>query len=68
MTVELMEQNPIAPELASTFKFTTQQYHLMHEVGVFSNGDRPELINGEIKLMSSIGRKHAVCVTRLQEL
>ena len=51
-----------------THKFTTQQYHLMHEAGVFAEGDRLELINGEITKMSPIGRKHAVCVTRLTEL
>ena len=51
-----------------TRKFTTQQYHLMHEAGVFTEGDRLELIKGEITEMSPIGRKHAVCVTRLNEL
>jgi Uma2 family endonuclease len=51
-----------------TRKFTTEQYHLMHEAGVFAEGDRLELINGEIAEMSPIGRKHAVCVTRLNEL
>ena len=51
-----------------THKFTTQQYHLMHEAGVFPEGDRFELINGEVTKMSPIGRKHAVCVTRLTEL
>lgn len=51
-----------------THKFTTQQYHLMHEAGVFGHGDRLELINGEITEMSPIGRKHEVCVTRLNEL
>jgi Uma2 family endonuclease len=51
-----------------THKFTTQQYHLMHDAGVFEYGDRFELINGEITEMSPIGRKHAVCVTRLNEL
>ena len=51
-----------------TRKFTTQQYHLMHEAGVFIEGDRLELIKGEITEMSPIGRKHAVCVTRLNEL
>jgi Uma2 family endonuclease len=40
----------------------------MHEAGVFSEGDRLELINGEIKQMSPIGRKHATCVTRLNTL
>ncbi|MDX2254390.1 MAG: Uma2 family endonuclease [Pseudanabaenaceae cyanobacterium bins.39] len=46
-------------------KFTVQQYHLMHEAGVFAEGDRYELINGEIREMSPIGIKHAVCVARL---
>ena len=53
MTVQLLKH-----------KFTTQQYHLMHEAGVFSQGDRLELIDGEITEMSPIGRKHAVCVAR----
>ena len=51
-----------------THKFTTQQYHLMHEAGVFAQGDRLELINGEIKKMSPIGRKHVACVLRLAKL
>ena len=59
----------VTPSFTSNIhKFTVQQYHLMHEAGVFNDGDRIELINGEIKTMSPIGRKHAVCVTRLQEL
>jgi Uma2 family endonuclease len=49
----------------STHKFTTQQYHLMHEAGVFAEGDRFELINGEIREMSPIGRKHVSCIIRL---
>lgn len=51
-----------------THKFTTQQYHLMHEAGVFTQGDRFELINGEIIKMSPIGRKHVACVLRLAKL
>ena len=51
-----------------TRKFTTEQYHLMHEAGVFTEGDRLELINGEITEMSPIGRKHAACVNRLVTL
>ncbi|MEA5619046.1 Uma2 family endonuclease [Cronbergia sp. UHCC 0137] len=57
MTVQLLKH-----------KFTTEQYHLMHEAGVFSESDRLELINGEITEMSPIGKKHAVCVARLNEL
>lgn len=49
-------------------KFTTKQYQLMYELGVFAESDRYELINGEIREMSPIGIKHAVCVTRLSTL
>ncbi|CAN1209000.1 Putative restriction endonuclease domain-containing protein [Tumidithrix helvetica PCC 7403] len=59
MTVPLLAPKP------HKFTFTTQQYHLMHEAGVFSEGDRLELIHGEITTMSPIGRKHATCVARL---
>ncbi len=47
---------------------TTQQYHLMYEAGVFSDDDRLELINGEIKTMSPIGKKHVACIIRLVKL
>ncbi|MEA5619045.1 Uma2 family endonuclease [Cronbergia sp. UHCC 0137] len=57
MTVQLLKH-----------KFTTEQYHLMHEAGVFSESDRLELINGEITEMSPIGKKHAVCVARLDRI
>ncbi len=64
MTLQLLDQSAIAQH----FKFTTQQYHLMHEAGVFGDGDRLELINGEIKTMSPIGRKHVACIIRLDKL
>ena len=63
MTVQLIEQS-----VASRLRFTTEQYHLMHEVGVFQEGDRLELINGEITNMSPIGRKHVACIIRLDKL
>ncbi len=56
----------VTPSFTSNIhKFTVPQYHLMHEAGVFTEGDRYELINGEIREMSPIGIKHAVCVARL---
>jgi Uma2 family endonuclease len=64
MTVQLLDRSAIAPK----FKFTTQQYQLMHEAGFFDDGDRLELINGEIKTMSPIGRKHVACIIRLDKL
>lgn len=49
-------------------KFTTKQYQLMYESGVFAEGDRYELINGEIREMSPIGIKHVACIIRLVKL
>ncbi|MFN9888998.1 MAG: Uma2 family endonuclease [Pseudanabaena sp.] len=59
----------VTPSFTSNIhKFTVQQYHLMHEAGVFTEGDRYELINGEIREMSPIGIKHAVCVAKTARL
>ena len=64
MTVKLIE--PISNP--HKFLLTTDQYHLMHEAGVFQDGDRLELVNGEIQTMSPIGRKHVACIIRLVKL
>jgi Uma2 family endonuclease len=40
----------------------------MSEVGIFSENDKVELINGEIIEMSPIGRRHAACVDRINRL
>jgi Uma2 family endonuclease len=59
----------VTPSFTSNIhKFTVQQYHLMYEAGVFTEGDRYELINGEIREMSPIGIKHAVCVAKTARL
>jgi hypothetical protein len=34
----------------------------MHEAGIFNDDDRLDLINGEVKTMFSIGRKHIITV------
>ena len=53
---------------ANKLLFTPEQYQLMDEAGVFPQGDRLELINGEIIQMSPIGRKHVACIIRLTKL
>ena len=61
MTAQLVTPN----FTRNIYRFTVQQYYLMQEAGVFAKGDRYELINGEIREMSPISKKHAVCVARL---
>ena len=78
MTMQLLAEptitdtfiNPqIAPQgNAHKLLFTPEQYQLMDEAGVFAQGDRLELINGEIIQMSPIGRKHVACIIRLTKL
>ncbi len=58
------EVNANTPK-ATKFLLTAQQYQLMDEAGVFQEGDRLELINGEIQTMSPIGRRHGACINRL---
>ncbi|NEQ24827.1 MAG: Uma2 family endonuclease [Microcoleus sp. SIO2G3] len=49
-------------------KFTVKQYHQIAEAGILTEDDRVELIRGEIVEMSPIGRHHAACVDRLNEM
>jgi Uma2 family endonuclease len=49
-------------------RFTVEQYHRMAEAGIFADGDRVELIEGEIIEMIPIGSRHAAWVDRLNDL
>ena len=46
-------------------QFTVAEYYKMAEAGILTEGDRVELIRGEIVEMSPIGTRHAGCVMRL---
>lgn len=48
--------------------FNTAEYYRMTEAGILSEGDRVELIDGEVVEMSPIGSRHAACVDRLNKL
>ncbi len=49
-------------------RFSVDEYHRMAEVGLLTEDDRVELINGEIVEMAPIGSLHASCVLRLNHL
>lgn len=48
--------------------FTTAEYHRLIELGIFTEDDRLELLEGEIIEMSPIGPRHVACVNRLNTL
>ena len=50
---------------ASRRPFSVAEYDRMVESGILCEGDRVELIEGEILAMSPIGRRHAACVRRI---
>ena len=43
-------------------RFTTEQYYRMIETGVIREGERVELIDGEIVTMAAMGARHAASV------
>jgi Uma2 family endonuclease len=45
-------------------RFTADEYHRMGRVGILSEGDRVELIDGEIVAMTPIGPRHNAAVSR----
>ena len=49
-------------------RFTVDEYHLMAQVGILSQDDRVELLEGEIVEMAPIGSRHQATVDRLNAL
>ncbi len=49
-------------------RFTVDEYHRMGEVGILTDADRVELIDGEIVEMTPIGAPHARCVMFLNDV
>jgi Uma2 family endonuclease len=58
----------VLPAEVVRHRFTVEEYHKMAEVGLLSEDDRVELIDGEIVEMTPIGWRHARCVSRLTML
>lgn len=50
------------------YQFNVAEYYRMAETGILKEGDRVELIEGEVIEMSPIGKRHASCVARLTAL
>lgn len=48
--------------------FTLEEYHRIGKTGILLPDDRVELINGEVLELAPIGRRHAACVDRLNQL
>ena len=49
-------------------RFTVEEYRKMGEVGILHEGDRVELIGGEVVDMNPIGTRHLTCVVALTHL
>lgn len=56
------------PTEVKRHRFTVEEYHRMVETGMLSEGDRVELIDGEVVEMAAIGWRHANCVNDLNML
>ncbi len=55
----------VLPAQLERHRFSAAEYQRMVEVGILSEDDRVELIEGEIVAMSPMGSRHAACVDRL---
>jgi Uma2 family endonuclease len=49
-------------------RFSVDDYYRMAEAGILRYKERVELIEGEIVDMAPVGRRHAACVDRLNDL
>ncbi len=45
-------------------RFTVDDYQRMGQAGILSEGDRVELVDGEVVAMTPIGARHTACVNR----
>jgi Uma2 family endonuclease len=52
-------------KIAQPKRFTLEEYHELTEIGFFHEGDRIELIRGEIIEMAAKGTAHETCISKL---
>jgi len=60
--------NAGAQAVLSRHRFDVDEYHAMVRAGILMEGDRIELIDGELVEMHTIGSRHLACVIRLNHL
>ncbi len=53
---------------ASRRSFTTEEYHRLYDLGVLTEDDHVELIDGDIIKMFAIGPRHSGCVKKLNAI
>jgi Uma2 family endonuclease len=66
--VETKTRETVHEEEVRRRRFTVEEYHRMGEAGIFAEGERVELIEGEVIEMNPIGSRHAACVKMLTKL
>lgn len=49
------------------YRFNVQQFHQLGEIGIFAEGDRIELIDGDLAVMSPRSTRHVACVNTLNK-
>jgi Uma2 family endonuclease len=53
----------MAATMVERRRFTVDDYYQMADAGIIGHDERVELIDGEVVLMSPIGRRHSACVS-----